>query len=88
VVPSALRPNPRPDELRAALAVLRDHERFGPLAGGEDVIVYQPMPPPSKARSSSAIRSSSAAGDTGSPWSPSSSGRSSSWGASGGASGE
>ena len=45
VVPSALRPNPRPDELRAALAVLRGDERFGPLAGDGDVIVYQPMPP-------------------------------------------
>jgi hypothetical protein len=45
VVPSALRPNPRPDELRAALAVLRGDRRFGPLAGREDVVVYQPMPP-------------------------------------------
>src|SRR5215207_1148062 len=39
--------------------------------------------PASKARSSSAIRSSNAAADTGSWWSPSRSGRSSSWGASG-----
>jgi hypothetical protein len=45
VSPSALRPPPRPDELRDALAVLRRDQRFGSLADREDVVVYQPMPP-------------------------------------------
>jgi hypothetical protein len=45
VLPSALRPPPRPDELRDALAVLRRDERFGSLADREGVVVYQPMPP-------------------------------------------
>ncbi|MEV8631714.1 hypothetical protein AB0395_08660 [Streptosporangium sp. NPDC051023] len=42
VLPSAYRPNPRPEELRAAAAILRADERFP--AGG-DVVIYQPMPP-------------------------------------------
>ncbi|GAA3446991.1 hypothetical protein [Planomonospora venezuelensis] len=42
VLPSAYRPNPRPEELRAAAAILRADERF---PAGDDVVVYQPMPP-------------------------------------------
>src|SRR5919198_4008138 len=45
VRPSTVRPNPRPDELREALAVLRGDPRFAPLAGRDDVVVYAPMPP-------------------------------------------
>src|SRR4029453_953656 len=45
VLPIALRPPPRPDELRDALAVLRRDPRFGSLADREGVVVYQPMPP-------------------------------------------
>ncbi|MGJ6967222.1 hypothetical protein ACSDR0_35425 [Streptosporangium sp. G11] len=42
VLPSAYRPNPRHEELKAAAAILRADERF---PAGEDVLVYQPMPP-------------------------------------------
>lgn len=42
VLPSAYRPNPRPEELQAAAAVLRADERF---PAGDDVLIYQPMPP-------------------------------------------
>lgn len=42
VLPSAYRPNPRPEELRAAAEILRADPRF---PGGDDVLIYQPMPP-------------------------------------------
>ncbi|GAA3133642.1 hypothetical protein GCM10010466_25300 [Planomonospora alba] len=42
VAPSAWRPTPGPDELRAAAQILRADPRF-PASG--DVVVYQPMPP-------------------------------------------
>ena len=42
---SAHLPTPTVDELREAEAVLRADDRFAPLAGREDVIIYQPMPP-------------------------------------------
>jgi hypothetical protein len=45
VRPSAFRPVPRPEELRRALDVLRRDGGFSSLAGRQDVVVYQPMPP-------------------------------------------
>jgi hypothetical protein len=45
VRPLAFRPNPTSDELRAAVEVLRADEGFAELAGRDDVILYQPMPP-------------------------------------------
>ncbi|MGV9771401.1 hypothetical protein [Streptosporangium sp. NPDC003464] len=42
VLPSSYRPNPRPQELRAAAAILRADGRF---PAGDDVLIYQPMPP-------------------------------------------
>ncbi|MET8386612.1 hypothetical protein ABZV14_26795 [Streptosporangium canum] len=42
VLPSAYRPNPRPQELRAAAAILRADGRF---PAGDQVLIYQPMPP-------------------------------------------
>lgn len=42
VRPSAFRPNPTPEELRTAAAVLREDARF---PGGDEVLVYAPMPP-------------------------------------------
>lgn len=45
VVSSGLRPNPSPDELRAAAELLRADDGFAEWRDREDVIVYQPMPP-------------------------------------------
>jgi hypothetical protein len=45
VTPSAFRPNPTDDEMRAALEVLRDDREFTELRDRDDVVVYQPMPP-------------------------------------------
>jgi hypothetical protein len=45
VTPTASRPNPTGDELRAALEVLRGDESFADLRGRDDVVIYQPMPP-------------------------------------------
>jgi hypothetical protein len=45
VRPSAFRPNPSIEELRAAERVLRADERYKELADRDDVVVYQPMPP-------------------------------------------
>ncbi|WP_031162296.1 hypothetical protein [Streptosporangium roseum] len=42
VLPSSYRPNPRPQELRAAAAILRADGRF---PAGDQVLIYQPMPP-------------------------------------------
>jgi hypothetical protein len=42
VRPSTFRPNPTPEELRTAAAVLREDARF---PAGDDVLVYAPMPP-------------------------------------------
>jgi hypothetical protein len=41
----AFRPNPTPEELRLAAEVLRVDEGFAELAGRDDVVIYQPMPP-------------------------------------------
>ena len=45
VTPSAFRPNPTGDELRAAFDVLREAEGFAQLRDRDDVVVYKPMPP-------------------------------------------
>ncbi|MDQ4143340.1 MAG: hypothetical protein M3198_06265, partial [Actinomycetota bacterium] len=45
VRPSRFVPRPRRDELLEAARVLRQDERFSPLAGRPDVTIYQPMPP-------------------------------------------
>lgn len=42
---TAFRPNPTTEELGRAAAVLRADEGFAELAGRDDVVIYQPMPP-------------------------------------------
>lgn len=43
--PSAFRPRPTGDELRAALEVLRGDGEFAGLRDRDDLVVYQPIPP-------------------------------------------
>lgn len=45
VRPVAYAPRPGFDELREAAEVLRGDQSFASLAGRDDVVIYQPMPP-------------------------------------------